>query len=151
MSFANRKSLIALLAAVAVGFSLTPAWSAPEKVLQIGMTASDIPKTHGQPDQAFEGNRLTGLTLYDALTSWDYLTGTRIMPTLATEWAVNPTDKTKWIFKLRPCITFRDGAAFNADAVLWNVNKVLDRSAPQFDPSQVGWTVPRMPTLPSSR
>ena len=35
------------------------------------MTAADIPRTLGQPDQGFEGNRFTGLTMYDALTMWD--------------------------------------------------------------------------------
>ena len=33
-------------------------------------------------------------------------------------------------------MTFHDGSPFNADAVVWNVNKVLDKSARQFDPSQ---------------
>jgi ABC-type transport system substrate-binding protein len=35
-------------------------------------------------------------------------------------------------------VRFHDGSAFNADAVVWNVRKVLDREAPQFDPRQVG-------------
>ena len=39
--------------------------------LRIAMTAADIPKTHGQPDQGFEGNRFTGIPMYDALTHWD--------------------------------------------------------------------------------
>jgi hypothetical protein len=39
--------------------------------LRIGMTAADIPLTHGQPDQGFEGNRFTGIPLYDGLTAWD--------------------------------------------------------------------------------
>jgi len=34
---------------------------AQEKVLPIAMTAADIPRTHGQPDQGFEGNRFTGI------------------------------------------------------------------------------------------
>ena len=34
-----------------------------ETVLRIGMTAADIPRTLGQPDQGFEGNRFTGLTM----------------------------------------------------------------------------------------
>ena len=34
---------------------------AQEKVLRIAMTAADIPKTTGQPDQGFEGNRFTGI------------------------------------------------------------------------------------------
>ena len=61
-----------------------------------------------------------------------------------------PTHK-KWTFKLRPGVTFHDGSPFNADAVVWNVDKVLKQDAPQFDPSQVGVTASRMPTLASAR
>ncbi len=39
--------------------------------LRIGMTASDIPLTTGQPDQGGEGQRFMGLTVYDALVHWD--------------------------------------------------------------------------------
>ena len=74
-----------------------------------------------------------------------------MIPGLATEWAVDDTDKTKWTFKLRPGVTFHDGSPFNADAVVWNVDKVLKQDAPQFDPSQVGVTASRMPTLASAR
>ncbi len=35
--------------------------------LRIAMTAADIPLTLGQPDQGYEGNRFTGIPLYDAL------------------------------------------------------------------------------------
>ena len=40
--------------AIALG-SATPA-AAQEKVLRIGMTAADIPRTLGQPGQGFEGS-----------------------------------------------------------------------------------------------
>ena len=53
--------------AIALAAALPQAASA-ETVLRIGMTAADIPRTLGQPDQGFEGNRFTGLTMYDALT-----------------------------------------------------------------------------------
>ncbi len=79
-----------------------------ETVLRIGMTAADIPRTLGQPDQGFEGNRFTGLTMYDALTMWDLSSDTKasvVIPGLATEWAVDANDKTKWTFKLRPGVT----------------------------------------------
>ena len=125
-----------------------------ETILRIGMTAGDIPRTLGQPDQGFEGNRFSGLTMYDALTMWDLSSADKpsvVIPGLATEWAVNDADKTKWIFKLRPGVTFHDGSSFNADAVVWNVEKVLKQDAPQFDASQVGVTVSRMPTLVSAR
>ena len=42
-----------------------------QSVVRIGMTAADIPKTVGQPDQGFEGNRFTGNTMYEGLTTWD--------------------------------------------------------------------------------
>jgi len=42
----------------------SPAVLAQEKVLRIAMTAADIPRTLGQPDQGFEGNRFTGIPMY---------------------------------------------------------------------------------------
>src|ERR1700738_1200217 len=125
-----------------------------ETTLRIGMTAADIPRTLGQPDQGFEGNRFTGLTMYDALTMWDLSSADKpsvMIPGLATEWKVDDADKKKWIFKLRPGVIFPDGSPFNADAVVWNVDKVLKQDAPQFDPSQVGVTASRMPTLTSAK
>lgn len=128
------------------------AWA--ESVLTIGMTAADIPRTSGQPDQGFEGNRFTGIPMYDALTHWDLSSETEasvVIPGLATEWSVNPDDTTKWTFKLREGVTFHDGSPFNAEAVVWNVEKVLDDEAPHFAPDQVGATASRMPTLRSAR
>ena len=127
---------------------------AQEKVLRIAMTAADIPRTLGQPDQGFEGNRFTGIPMYDALTQWDLSKAdgpSVLIPGLATSWAVDAKDKTKWVFKLRPGVKFHDGSAVNADAVVWNVRKVLDKDAPHFDASQVGVTASRMPTLRSAR
>ncbi|NCV06895.1 MAG: ABC transporter substrate-binding protein, partial [Betaproteobacteria bacterium] len=127
---------------------------AQEKVLRIAMTAADIPRTLGQPDQGFEGNRFTGIPMYDALTHWDLSkadAASVLIPGLATSWAVDAKDRTKWIFKLRSGVKFHDGSAFNADAVIWNVQKVLDKAAPHFDPSQIGVTTSRMPTLRSAR
>ncbi len=123
-------------------------------VLTIAMTAADIPRTSGQPDQGFEGNRFTGIPMYDALVEWDLSSdkgATPLAPGLATSWTVDASDKTKWVFKLRPGVKFHDGSSFDANAVVWNVNKVLDKTAPQYDPAQVGATVSRMPTLKSAR
>jgi peptide/nickel transport system substrate-binding protein len=122
--------------------------------LRVAMTAADIPKTHGQPDQGFEGNRFTGIPLYDALTHWDLSAADKpsvLIPGLATEWRVTDADKTKWVFRLRSGVKFHDGSDFNADAVVWNVDKVLRKEAPHFAPDQVGVTVSRMPNLVSAR
>src|SRR5712675_424773 len=139
---------------LAMALAGLPQFAAAETVLRIGMTAADIPRTLGQPDQGFEGHRFTGLTMYDGLTMWDLSSVDKpsvMIPGLATEWAVDDADKKKWTFKLRPGVTFHDGSPFNADAVVWNVEKVLKQDAPQFDPSQVGVTASRMPTLASAR
>ncbi len=141
----------AVCGALMVAFS---GGASAEQVLRIGMTAADIPRTLGQPDQGFEGNRFTGIPMYDSLTQWDlskYDAPSVLLPALATSWQVNPNDQTKWVFKLRDDVKFHDGSPFNADAVVWNVQKVLDKQAPHFDPSQVGVTASRMPTLRSAK
>src|ERR1700723_3863250 len=145
----------AVAAALAIAAMVAlPQIAGAETVLRIGMTAADIPRTRGQPDQGFEGHRFTGLTMYEGLTAWDLSSADKpsvLIPGLATEWAVDATDKKKWTFKLRPGVTFHDGSPFNADAVIWNVEKVLRQDAIQFDASQVGVTASRMPTLTSAR
>jgi peptide/nickel transport system substrate-binding protein len=139
-------------AAVVLALSISPA--AAQSVIRIGMTAADIPRTLGQPDQGFEGNRFTGNTMYEGLTTWDLSSAEKasvVIPGLATEWNVDASDKTKWVFKLRPGVKFHDGSELDADAIVWNVEKVLKQDAPHFDPSQVGVTASRMPTLRSAR
>lgn len=150
----KKRAAVATAMMTSAAILMLPAQAGAESVLRIGMTAADIPRTLGQPDQGFEGNRFTGLTMYDALTMWDLSSADKpsvVIPGLATEWKVDDADKTKWTFKLRPGVTFHDGSPFNADAVVWNVEKVLKQDAPQFDPSQVGVTASRMPTLASAR
>ena len=56
------------LAAITLATLLATPALAQDKVLRIAMTAADIPRTLGQPDQGFEGNRFTGIPMYDALT-----------------------------------------------------------------------------------
>jgi ABC-type transport system substrate-binding protein len=137
-------------APLAAGLLAAMSAASAETVVRIGMTVADIPKTVGQPDQGFEGNRFTGNTMYEGLTSWDLSSADKpsvVIPGLATEWAVAPDDNKKWIFKLRSGVKFHDGSDFDADAVVWNVEKVLKQEATHFDASQVGVTATRMPNL----
>jgi peptide/nickel transport system substrate-binding protein len=151
----RKVSLFRMAAApLAAGLLAALMATASAQTVRIGMTAADIPKTVGQPDQGFEGNRFTGNTMYDGLTAWDLSSADKasvVIPGLATEWAVSPTDQTKWIFKLRPGVKFHDGSEFDADAVVWNVEKVLKQDAVHFDASQVGVTASRMPNLRSAK
>jgi peptide/nickel transport system substrate-binding protein len=149
------RKFAALIAAASLATAaMVSGATAQEKTLRIAMTAADIPKTSGQPDQGFEGNRFTGIPLYDALTHWDLTSVDKpsvLIPGLATEWKVDAADKTKWTFKLRPGVKFHDGSDLKADAIVWNVEKVLKKEAPHFAPDQIGVTVSRMPTLVSAK
>ena len=140
-------------AALAAAALAVPAAQA-QTTLRIGMTAADIPATTSQPDSGFEGNRFVGLTLFDALTMWDLSSAEKpsvIIPGLATEWKVDDKDKTKWVFKLRKGAKFHDGTEFNADAAIFNFEKVLKKDAPHYDPRLVAQTTPRMPTITGAR
>jgi ABC-type transport system substrate-binding protein len=122
--------------------------------LRIGMTAADIPYTPGQPDQGGEGYRFIGYQMYDALINWDLSQGDRLpdlVPGLAESWEVSKEDNTRWIFHLRQGVKFHDGSEFNADAVIWNMERVRNKDAPQFDPKQAAMVDFRIPLLKSWR
>ncbi|MER3681723.1 M20/M25/M40 family metallo-hydrolase [Klebsiella pneumoniae] len=138
---------VAVSGALALAGAALPANAS---TLRIAMTAADIPLTLGQPDQGYEGNRFTGIPLYDALVEWDLSQGEKpsgLVPGLATEWHIDPQNTSRWIFTLRPGVKFHDGTEVNADAIVWNVDKVLNKAAPQYAPGQIGNTLSRMPTL----
>ena len=44
---------------------------------------------------------------------------------------------------------FHDGSDFNADAVIWNLDKVLNDKAPQFDKRQSAQVKTRLPSVKS--
>ncbi len=120
--------------------------------LRIGMTASDIPLTTGQTDQGGEGQRFMGYTVYNALVEWDLTKADKpsgLVPSLSTSWQVDASDKTKWIFKLRDGVKFHDGSAFTAEAVVWNLDKLLKQDAPQFDKRQSAQGKSRIPAVAS--
>lgn len=58
-----------------VALALFASLPSSASTLRIAMTAADIPLTLGQPDQGYEGNRFTGIPLYDALVVWDLSQG----------------------------------------------------------------------------
>lgn len=125
-----------------------------EKVVRYGIPMTDIPLTTGQPDRGANAYQYTGLTIYDPLIAWELDVTDRpgkMIPGLATEWAVSDVDKTLWTFRLRPGVKFHDGSAFDADAVIWNFEKVFNKDAPQFDTRQSAQVRPRLPSLASYR
>jgi peptide/nickel transport system substrate-binding protein len=137
--FLRRTASAALLPAVQ---SLAPAaaHAAGEKVLRIAMTLGDIPLTTGQPSQGAEGIRFIGLALYDSMFGWDLSRSdqaAKLIPGLAESYSVDLETRTVWTFGLRRGVKFHDASDFNADAVVWNLDKLLNKDARQFDPIQV--------------
>ena len=142
----SRRGLVAGAAALAATPAM-PARAQAETVLRVAMTLSDVPYLGGQPDQGGEGWRFVGVTLHDSLVGWDLSQRDKpstLIPGLAQEWEADPADRTKWTFKLRPGVRFHDGSAFDADAVLWNMRKLMDPQAPQYDSRQNAQTYGRM-------
>ncbi|MFI6346062.1 ABC transporter substrate-binding protein [Streptomyces sp. NPDC050560] len=119
-----------------------------DNVLVIAMTASDIPilDTGLSSNQGYEGTRFVGNQLWDGLTRFDLTSAEQIppvVPGLATRWtrAGNGED---WTFTLREGVTFHDGTPFDADAVLFNFDRYLNKSSPHFYPelnSQAGLAI----------
>ena len=144
-----RTSILALSLVFAVCIGVT---AKAETVVRYGISMADIPLTTGQPDRGAGGYQFTAYTIYDPLVAWEMDVADRpgkLVPGLATEWKVDDKDKTKWRFSLRKGVKFHDGSDFNADAVIWNLDKVLNDKAPQFDKRQSAQVKTRLPSVAS--
>jgi ABC-type transport system substrate-binding protein len=131
----TRSRLALLFAGVGVA-ALIAAAPAGAQTLRIGMTAADIPTTTGVPNNGFEGYRFLGYPCYDALVNWDFSQTDHpigITGGLLTDWRVDEKDPLRWLFTVREGVKFHDGSDFNVDAVVWNLGRLYDEKAPQFD------------------
>ena len=150
----TRNSMLLAAAALALGSSLglSTISAQAETVVRYGISMADIPLTTGQPDRGAGAYQFSAYTIYDPLVAWEMDVSDRpgkLMPGLATEWKVDDTDKKKWRFALRKGVKFHDGSEFNADAVIWNLDKVLNDKAPQFDKRQSAQVKTRLPSVAS--
>ena len=74
-------------------------------------------------------DRQVMLNMYDTLVRVD--TQNKIQPDLATSWSY--PSPTQLVFTLRSDVKFEDGTPFNADAVVANINRILnDQTSPRF-------------------
>lgn len=123
-----------------------------ETTLRIGMTASDIPTATGMPNNGFEGMRFLGYPIFEGLVLWD-LTGTEqlapLRAGLAEKWEQDATDGKNWTFHLRHGVKFHDGSDFNADAVVWNLDRYFNSESPQYEPPSSAMTRARVPLMAS--
>ena len=153
MTHSRRELMAAPAALLPIAAPFTAASAQTERTLRYAISMADIPQTTGQPDRGAGAYQFTGYTLYDPLVAWEMDVANRpgkLVPGLATEWAANPVDRTKWSFKLRPGVKFHDGSDFSADAVIWNFEKVLNPQAPHFDNRQAAQVRPG-PPAPAQR
>jgi peptide/nickel transport system substrate-binding protein len=152
----TRRALLA--AAGAAGLpaegAFRPARAQAERVIRYAISMADIPQTTGQPDRGAGAYQFTGHTLYDPLVAWEMDVADRpgkLVPGLATSWEADPADRRRWTFRLREGVRFHDGSLFDADAVVWNFDKVLNGQAPHFDNRQAAQVRPRLPSVASWR
>src|SRR6476646_5940057 len=134
---------VALLTALLSSYSATA-----ETTLRIAMTASDIPTTTGLPNNGFEGMRFLGYPIFEGLVLWDLTSTDRLAglrPGLAESWEQEPNDSKTWIFHLRPGVKFYDGTVFNADIVIWNLDRYFKSDSPQFEIASSAMTRARAP------
>lgn len=132
-----------ILALAVACYALPAAAQTTKDTLRVGINIAELPTADGQPTQGGTGFRWMGWTIYDSLVYWDVTQDKTVpveIPYLAEEYSVRPEDKSKWVFKLRKDVKFHDGSDFNADAVIWNLEKLFKKDAPQYDPKQISAT-----------
>ena len=131
----TRRGLIGSAAAVS-SLPLLPAQAATPQILRIGMTAADLPSTHGIPNNGGEGFRFLGYPAYDSVINWDFThteTLADITPGLFSAWHGDEGNPNRWICAVRQGVTFHDGSALDADAIVWNLRRIYDDKSPQYD------------------
>jgi peptide/nickel transport system substrate-binding protein len=104
-------------------------------ILRIAMSAGNLPQPVTPPTEGAEGSRFVGNTIYDGLTRFNTEQGDAIpkpVPGLAESWEVS-ADKLTWTFKLRSGIKFHDGSPFNADAVVFQFDRMKKPGSPYYD------------------
>ncbi|UPH70103.1 ABC transporter substrate-binding protein [Abyssibius alkaniclasticus] len=125
-----RRALLAATAATALALTVgSAAAQTPENVLIVGQIAEP---------QALDPAAVTAvndfrilMNMYDGLVR--YKDGTlEVEPSLATDWTISE-DGTVYTFTLRDGVTFHDGSAFDAEAVKFNFDRMLDESHPYSD------------------
>src|SRR5256886_34618 len=110
----------------------TSVTAAPQRggTLRVGLNA-DPPNL--DPHQSTAAvDRQVFQNLYDKLV--DINQNLEIVPMLATSWQITDGGRT-YTFKLRQGVVFHDGTPFNADAVKFNFERMLDKSfgSPRFN------------------
>lgn len=132
MKLANltRRGLIFASAALAFGATAIPASAqTPPGVLVVGQIAE--PKSLDPAAVTAVNDFRILVNIYEGLTR--YSPGTlEVAPALAESWDIS-ADGTEYTFHLRSGVTFHDGTPFDAEAVKFNFDRMLDENHPYHD------------------
>ena len=133
MSFLNltRRGVMTLTAAAALAFGALPAAHAqtPLGVLVVGQIAEPAALDPAAVTAVNDFRIL--MNVYDGLVR--YSSGTlEVEPALATDWTISD-DGLTYTFTLREGVSFHDGTAFDAEAVVFNFERMLNEDHPYHD------------------
>ena len=117
----QRKTLATCLLAFASLTAAGSAWAAKDAVLAINTE----PDTLDPYNTNSTISTAVTKTFYEGLFKFDK--NLKIVPVLAESYTVSP-DGLVYTFKLRHGVKFQDGTDFNADAVKFNIDRVLDQN-----------------------
>jgi len=120
------KSVICfILLVISLAFFIHPenAWSKPKGKLVIAQGGE--PTTFDPKDETAMFGIAALRQVYDSLVRRIFKDGKiQNLPMLATSWEI--TNDTTWIFHLRKDVKFHNGEEFNAEAVKYSIDRILD-------------------------
>lgn len=130
VKWTRRGAMAAAGAMLALGALAGPvAAQTPPGVLIVGQIAE--PKSLDPAAVTAVNDFRILVNIYEGLTR--YKSGTlEVEPALATGWEISE-DGTEYTFTLREGVTFHDGTGFDAEAVKFNFDRMLDESHPFHD------------------
>jgi len=130
LALTRRTLIAAATSTLALGAALAPATAqTPEGVLIVGQIAE--PKSLDPAAVTAVNDFRILVNLYEGLVR--YKPGTlEVEPQLATDWTISD-DGTVYTFTLREGVTFHDGTPFDAAAVKFNFDRMLDDTHPYHD------------------
>jgi len=114
------KRMIVLLGIVFLGISFLVIAKNPVRLVFVQGTDAETLDPHSITSSP---NAIHIEAIYDTLITYDE--NLNIVPRLAKSWEISE-DGMSIIFHLRENVFFHDGTPFNADAVVFNINRLLD-------------------------
>ncbi|MFO1035297.1 MAG: ABC transporter substrate-binding protein [Geminicoccaceae bacterium] len=136
----TRRLTMALAAGLAVVATLSPPASATDKDTLVVAVEADLARL--DPHISGTWNTFKVLShVYEGFVAEDLLTPGQsipaIVPSLAESWTISD-DRKVYTFKLRPGVTFTDGTPWNADAAIFNLDRMLNPNFQYHQPAAVG-------------